>query len=262
MYVCVGVFGQACVRVRVRCVCACVCVGLCTHMCMCTHVRACVRAYVRACLHVCVHVFTHVNTFFLLQAGIRWDPATPPHTLLGVPSGSAIEVIKKRYHKLALEWHPDKCKRPHAHHNFQLINQAYKILTDAASAPTAPPEPAKHGPQPPEAKMQWDDHGKFYVGRSTGHAIEAVFKPKVRGLVLAHHQHPHLHLSPPHVCHQTPCVGDTLVSSGSTLIDAHVKCPYVCMYIHIFMYACMYICAHIRMHRSVSVHTYSVWGVM
>jgi hypothetical protein len=38
------------------------------------------------------------------------------------------EYVKKRYHKLALKWHPDKNKDVYAKEKFQLINEAYEYL--------------------------------------------------------------------------------------------------------------------------------------
>lgn len=37
--------------------------------------------------------------------------------------------IKKKYHKLALKWHPDKNKDPSAKEKFQKINESYDLLT-------------------------------------------------------------------------------------------------------------------------------------
>ena len=38
------------------------------------------------------------------------------------------EYIKKRYHKLALKWHPDKNNQKDAKEKFQKINEAYDYL--------------------------------------------------------------------------------------------------------------------------------------
>jgi hypothetical protein len=40
------------------------------------------------------------------------------------------EYIKKKYHKLALKWHPDKNKDINAKNKFQKINEAYDYLTN------------------------------------------------------------------------------------------------------------------------------------
>lgn len=39
------------------------------------------------------------------------------------------EYIKKKYHKMALKWHPDKNKSPYANTKFQKINEAYDYLS-------------------------------------------------------------------------------------------------------------------------------------
>ena len=40
------------------------------------------------------------------------------------------EYIKKKYHKLALKWHPDKNKSDRAKEKFQNINDAYEFITN------------------------------------------------------------------------------------------------------------------------------------
>ena len=40
------------------------------------------------------------------------------------------EYIKKKYHKLALRWHPDKNNEDNAKEKFQRINEAYDYLSN------------------------------------------------------------------------------------------------------------------------------------
>lgn len=51
------------------------------------------------------------------------------------------EYIKKKYHKLALKWHPDKNKNEYSTNKFQKISQAYNYLLDHYKdlEPVSPP---------------------------------------------------------------------------------------------------------------------------
>lgn len=53
------------------------------------------------------------------------------YEVLGVSKSAQLAEIKKAYRKLALEWHPDRNKSPHAHEKFKEINEAYAVLSDA-----------------------------------------------------------------------------------------------------------------------------------
>ncbi|KAK4380081.1 hypothetical protein RND71_001943 [Anisodus tanguticus] len=55
------------------------------------------------------------------------------YLLLDVDEDAGVDVIKQRYHKLALQLHPDKNKHPKAEIAFKLVSQAYVCLTDEAS---------------------------------------------------------------------------------------------------------------------------------
>ncbi|KDP27852.1 hypothetical protein JCGZ_18932 [Jatropha curcas] len=50
--------------------------------------------------------------------------------ILGVEEDADIDVIRKRYHKLALQLHPDKNKHPKAEIAFKLVLEAYSCLSD------------------------------------------------------------------------------------------------------------------------------------
>lgn len=52
---------------------------------------------------------------------------------MGVPADAATGVIKKRYWKLSLMIHPDKCGHPKAAEAFQALAAAAKLLQVRAS---------------------------------------------------------------------------------------------------------------------------------
>ncbi len=52
------------------------------------------------------------------------------YEVLGVPRDADGQAIKKAYHKLAMEWHPDRNKSPEAEERFKEIATAYAILKD------------------------------------------------------------------------------------------------------------------------------------
>ncbi|GMH21798.1 hypothetical protein Nepgr_023640 [Nepenthes gracilis] len=59
--------------------------------------------------------------------GVEFDT---PYDVLGVNHNMAADNIKKRYWKLSLMVHPDKCSHPQAHQAFIKLNKAFKDLQD------------------------------------------------------------------------------------------------------------------------------------
>ncbi|CAN1129829.1 Chaperone protein dnaJ 49, partial [Linum perenne] len=52
------------------------------------------------------------------------------YRLLGVEENADVDLMRRRYHRLALQLHPDKNKHPRAETAFKLVLQAYSILCD------------------------------------------------------------------------------------------------------------------------------------
>jgi len=53
------------------------------------------------------------------------------YELLGVEPHASAEEIKRAYHRLAFQFHPDRnCKGEEAHKKMERINEAYAILSD------------------------------------------------------------------------------------------------------------------------------------
>lgn len=54
------------------------------------------------------------------------------YDVLGVRRDSSLEEIKQAYHRLAMEYHPDKNPSPWAAEKMRQINEAYRVLGDPA----------------------------------------------------------------------------------------------------------------------------------
>ncbi len=52
------------------------------------------------------------------------------YDILEIPRSSNVKQIKKAYHKLCLQWHPDKNKSNDACEKFKEIAKAYETLSD------------------------------------------------------------------------------------------------------------------------------------
>ncbi|XP_052208378.1 protein HLJ1 [Diospyros lotus] len=52
------------------------------------------------------------------------------YLVLRVDEDAGLDVIRKQYHKLALQLHPDKNKHPMAETAFKLVSEAYGCLSD------------------------------------------------------------------------------------------------------------------------------------
>lgn len=58
-----------------------------------------------------------------------------PYEILGVQRDASHDDLKRAFRRLALEWHPDRNWSAEASTRFQLIAEAYAILTDAHRRP-------------------------------------------------------------------------------------------------------------------------------
>ncbi len=58
------------------------------------------------------------------------------YQILGVSKSAPLDEIKKAYRKLALEWHPDRNRKPEANEKFKEINEAYAVLSNSEKKAT------------------------------------------------------------------------------------------------------------------------------
>jgi len=69
----------------------------------------------------------------------RWDALDPHYAILGARATESLQEIKKKFHLLAIQWHPDKVAARggspdalrHAKEKFQQINNAYERIVEA-----------------------------------------------------------------------------------------------------------------------------------
>lgn len=68
-----------------------------------------------------------------------WSPLDPYYAILGAQPSESIELIKQKFRKLAMKWHPDKLTAQgasseairHAKEKFQQINEAYEKILES-----------------------------------------------------------------------------------------------------------------------------------
>lgn len=73
------------------------------------------------------------------QKQARWSPLDPYYTILGAHPEESLDAIKKKFRKLAMQWHPDKLSARgasteairHAKEKFQQINEAYEKVLES-----------------------------------------------------------------------------------------------------------------------------------
>ncbi|KAJ1381212.1 DnaJ domain containing protein, partial [Sesbania bispinosa] len=70
-------------------------------------------------------------TLCFLQSFLELEARTiDPYKVLGVDKNASQREIQKAFHKLSLQYHPDKNKAKSAQEKFAQINNAYEILSD------------------------------------------------------------------------------------------------------------------------------------
>ncbi|NJL95909.1 MAG: J domain-containing protein, partial [Anaerolineae bacterium] len=81
---------------------------------------------------------------------IHYDPHTDFYTLMGIPPQSNAEAIQQAYRKRAKELHPDlnPDRVEWATAQFQLLNEAYAVLSDPDTRREYNNLRWLHGPQP------------------------------------------------------------------------------------------------------------------
>ena len=60
-------------------------------------------------------------------------PIRTYYDALGVSHDASVEEIRSAFRRLAMQWHPDRNKRPDATAQFRRINEAYQCLRDPAA---------------------------------------------------------------------------------------------------------------------------------
>lgn len=81
------------------------------------------------------------------------------YNTLGVEKDADPETIRKAYRKLALRYHPDKCKEPGTEDKFKEISEAYGVLSDK------------------EKRDMYDRFGEDYLKKESGEGGGGMFNP-------------------------------------------------------------------------------------
>lgn len=71
----------------------------------------------------------------VLLTWFQAEPVTPDrpatlYALLGIAAIAMADEIRSAHRRLALQWHPDRCKEPNAVEQFKQIQRAYTVLSD------------------------------------------------------------------------------------------------------------------------------------
>lgn len=73
------------------------------------------------------------------QVEQHWTALDPHYAILGAKPSDSLDVVKKKFRALAMEWHPDRAATKglspdalrHAKEKFQKINEAYERISEA-----------------------------------------------------------------------------------------------------------------------------------
>ncbi len=87
-----------------------------------------------------------------------------PYRILGLPAGSAPAEIKKRYHALALRYHPDSGRPESSKARFQAVQEAYEAVKDGKWQQ----QPSSSGAAQHQDAYGFDPKSKQYVYEQPG----------------------------------------------------------------------------------------------
>jgi len=77
------------------------------------------------------------------------------YKILGLPNNASETEVRKKYRKLAMQYHPDKNPSPEANEKFLVVTLAYEILTGKRKEPTSKVATTNsRKPKPTEAEDQ------------------------------------------------------------------------------------------------------------
>ena len=81
------------------------------------------------------------------------DSSADPHHLLGIEPGATAAEIKRAFRRLAMHWHPDRNRDPHAVERFKQVRAAYEHLLAGfeSATPEAAAEPTTESAAEPVA---------------------------------------------------------------------------------------------------------------